>query len=311
VGVQAAGLGNAGSVAAALAPGAQSMVNSLIGTWRQRTGVQVDKGTTGLSPWLRMFNDRGDIHADHVASNFGQAGEFGFDEANSGWELGLDARPWDQVHVGALLGESDGNQRLSGVGSGDIGGQTFGVYGTWIGDNGYYVDASFRWTGLTARLRADGMQQYTDGEADSFNVEAGFGAWSLPGNVLVQPQVQYTHTSLDLHPLVADLTTFDAKSATSSRGRVGVLFSKTIANDGWTWLPYGSVSAVREFDGEYAYSINDDFAGTTSTKGTSALVELGLGMHKDKVTVTGGLNWTDGGALSSFFGGQLVLRYTL
>jgi len=33
-------------------------------------------------------------------------------------------------------------------------------------------------------------------------------------------------------------------------------------------------------------------------------------MHKDKVTVTGGLNWTDGGALSSFFGGQLVLRYT-
>jgi outer membrane autotransporter protein len=109
---------------------------------------------------------------------------------------------------------------------------------------------------------------------------------------------------------VSGQTTFDAKSATSSRGRVGVLVSKTIANGGWTWLPYGSVSAVREFDGEYGYAINDDFSGTTSTKGTSALVELGLGMHKGKVTVTGGLNWSDGGALESFFGGQLVLRTT-
>jgi hypothetical protein len=33
-------------------------------------------------------------------------------------------------------------------------------------------------------------------------------------------------------------------------------------------------------------------------------------MHKGKVTVTGGLNWSDGGALDSFFGGQLILRTT-
>lgn len=310
VGVQTAGLSNAGSVAAALAPGAQSMVNSLIGTWRQRTGVQVDRGTIGLSPWLRMFSDRGDIRADQVTSSFGQGGTFGFDQANSGWELGLDARPWNAIHLGLLLGESDGNQRLAGTGSGDIGGQTFGVYGTWTGATGYYVDASFRWTGLTARVRADGTQQYTDGEADSFNVEAGFGAWSLPGDVLLQPQAQYTRTKLDLHPLVAGMTTFDAQSATSSRGRVGVLLSKTVDAGGWAWMPYGSVSAVREFDGEYDYAINDVFTGTTSTKGTSALVELGLGMHKGKVTVTGGLNWSDGGALDSFFGGQLVLRTT-
>jgi outer membrane autotransporter protein len=284
------------------------MVNSLIGTWRQRTGVQVDSGTIGLSPWLRMFSDRGDIRAEHVASNFGQGGTFGFDQANSGWELGLDARPWTGIHLGLLLGESDGNQRLGGVGSGDIGGQTFGVYGTWIGDKGRYVDASFRWTGLTARVRADGLQQYTDGEADSFNVEAGFGAWSLPGDLLLQPQAQYTRTTLDLHPLVAAQTTFDAKSATSSRGRVGVLVSKTLDAAGWTWMPYGSLSAVHEFDGKYGYTIDDDFAGTTSTQGTSALVELGLGVHRNTVTVTGGLNWSDGGALDSFFGGQLVLR---
>jgi len=310
VGVAATGLSHAGSVAAALAPGAQSMVNSLVGTWRQRTGVQIDKGTIGLSPWFRMFNDRGSISTDHVASNFGQGGTFGFDENNSGWELGLDARPFEQIHAGLLIGESDGNQRLAGTGSGDVDGQTVGLYGTWIGNQGFYVDASFRWTGLRGRVRADGNQQYTDGEADSFNVEAGFGAWSLPGDVQLQPQVQYTRTSLDFRPLVSDLTTFDDHSATSSRGRVGVLFSKTIVNGGWTWMPYGSVNAIREFDGEYTYSIDNDFLGTTSTKGTSAMVELGLGMHKDKVTVSGGLNWTDGGSLSSFFGGQLVLRTT-
>jgi hypothetical protein len=67
---------------------------------------------------------------------------------------------------------------------------------------------------------------------------------------------------------------------------------------------------VHEFDGESTYTIGNTFVGSTSTDGTSAMVELGLGAQNGGFSVTGGANWTDGGALQSFVGGQVVLRYT-
>ena len=114
----------------------------------------------------------------------------------------------------------------------------------------------------------------------------------------------------NIDTLRGDRAEFVADGGNSSRGRLGVSFSKTIDGAGWIWTPYGSVNAVREFDGETTYTVADNFFGSTSTQGTSAMVELGLGAQKHGVSVTGGANWTDGGALQSFVGGQLVLRYT-
>jgi outer membrane autotransporter protein len=76
------------------------------------------------------------------------------------------------------------------------------------------------------------------------------------------------------------------------------------------WTPYATVSAVREFDGENAYSIDGNFFGSTSTEGTSALVEAGLNVQSGNLSVFGGLNWQDGGALDSVVGGQVGVRYS-
>ena len=72
------------------------------------------------------------------------------------------------------------------------------------------------------------------------------------------------------------------------------------------------MSAVRQMDGEAGFMVdgNSLFSGTTSTDGTSALVEAGVGVQFGGMSITGGLNWTDGGAIDSATGGQLVLRYT-
>jgi hypothetical protein len=66
---------------------------------------------------------------------------------------------------------------------------------------------------------------------------------------------------------------------------------------------------VRTFNGKSDYAINNAFFGSTNVEGTSAMVELGLGAQKGALSITGGVNWTDGGALQSFTGGQLELRY--
>jgi outer membrane autotransporter protein len=314
VGVDVAGLNDPGTLAASIASGAQSLLTSQVGTLRQRMGVLPgkDKDAAGISPWIRVFSDRGEVDPSHAAANFGNGGNFNYDQSNSGREVGMDVNFAGGFNAGLLLAKSDGTQHLvdGGIGSDHISGNAFGLYGTWIGANGFYADASYRWFEFTADLRSVAGKQSTGGEGGAFNVEAGFNAWKL-GGVDISPQVQYTRSTIgNIRPLDDGQADFEANGGTSSRGRVGVAFSKVIDNAGWTWTPYGSINAVREFDGKTGYAIADTFTGSTRTDGTSAMVELGIGARKNGFSATAGANWIDGGALQSFLGGQLVLRYT-
>ena len=315
VGVDVAGLNDPGTLAASIASGAQSLLTSQVGTWRQRMGVLPEKGRDdiGVSPWIRVFSDKGEVDPTHVADNFGNAGNFDYDQSNTGRELGMNINFRGGFNAGLLLAKSDGSQHLvgAGVGSDHISGSAFGLYSTWIGSNGFYVDASYRWFDFTAELRSAAGAQSTGGQGGAFNIESGFTAWKLAG-VDITPQVQYTRSAIgNIRPVQGDDgAAFVANGGTSSRGRVGVAFSGAIDHAGWRLTPYGSVNAVREFDGRTDYSIADTFTGSTRTDGTSAMVELGIGAQKDGFSATAGANWTDGGALQSFVGGQLVLRYS-
>jgi len=40
------------------------------------------------------------------------------------------------------------------------------------------------------------------------------------------------------------------------------------------------------------------------------MVELGLGARRGGLSLTGGVNWTDGGALQNVLGGQVAVRYS-
>jgi outer membrane autotransporter protein len=128
----------------------------------------------------------------------------------------------------------------------------------------------------------------------------------------VVPQVQYTRSQIDNIDVVqGSQAGFAAAGGASERGRLGVAIDRSFATAGGiTWTPYGALSAVREFDGESTFVVADAFEGGTDIEGTSSLVELGVGAQKGGFSATAGVNWTDGGALDSFVGGQLVLRYT-
>jgi outer membrane autotransporter protein len=258
---------------------------------------------------MRMFTSSGDEEAQH-SSNFGTGGAFGFHQSNHGWELGLDSRPSEHIAFGVLLGKSDGSQQLDGgAGSNRFDSRTFGLYGTWLGANGFYVDLSQRWIGFDARLRAATGVVTTEATADAFNAEAGFTAGTLAG-INVVPQLQYTHTRVEgIKPVQGGGSTFNSDGGVSSRGRLGVAFDKSFQSSGFTLTPYGSLNVVREFEGDYDYSVNGGLLGSNSTEGTSAMLELGLGARKGGLSITGGMDWIDGGAQQGVMGGQLVVRY--
>lgn len=309
LGVEVTGLNATGSLAAIIAPGVQSLVNAQVGTFRQRMGVVPEMGEAGLAPWVRLFTDSGDVGARY-SGNFGADG-LGFHQSNHGWEVGLDTRPSEHVAFGALIAKSDGSQGLEGAGSNRFDGKTFGLYGTWFGDHGAYVDVSYRWTGIDARLRSATGTHTTKASAQSFNVEGGFTAWTSAGGLNVVPQLQYTRTRIsDIRTLHASQAEFVNDGGMSSRGRLGVAFDQSFQSGGFTLTPYGSFNVVREFDGDFDHAVNGGLQGATSTDGTSAMVELGLGARKGKLSISGGASWLDGGAVDSVTGAQLTVRYS-
>lgn len=312
--VSVSGLNDGGLLAASIASGAHSLFNSQIGTWQQRMGVYPDKveGDVGISPWVRVFSDGGEYEAAHTNQSFGN-GVLGYDQSNRGSELGLNVNIRDGLNVGLLLADSDAKQRLTGehAGYNRINARTVGLYGTWVSATGFYVDLSHRWMGFDADVYSPAGEQSTSGDAAAWNVEAGYTAWTLPGGVDVTPQLQYTRSEVtNVDALYGDSAAFVGKGGVSKRGRAGVAFSREFESAGLRWTPYGSVNAVREFDGKTAYAVNDAYFGAVESEGTSTLVELGLGLQKDSLSVTGGAHWNDGGSLQNFVGGQLVLRYT-
>jgi outer membrane autotransporter protein len=315
LGINVTGLSDPGTLAANIPGSVQSLMNSQVGTWRQRMGV-IDQFTDGaVSLWARIWTDKGGWNPEHHAGNFGDGGNFDWDQKNSGFEAGVDFSVTDEFSIGLLIGKSEADVDLDdpGHGSADLDADTWGLYGTWISPTGFYLDASYRWMSFDVDMNSVAGAMELDGDAESFNLELGY-AWTLSGGLKIEPQFQYTKTNVDSLDVLETSSgmTFHNEGGDSSRGRLGVALRKSFgeADAGWLWTPYVTLSAVREFDGETQYSINDVFHGETTLEGTSTLLELGFTARHQNWSIYGGLNWQDGGAVNNFFGGQLGVRYT-
>lgn len=305
------GLSDPGTLAASIASGAAGIVNTAIGTFRQRLGTQ-PFGAPGkvISPYVRVFMGEGDVRPAHVAANFGQGGNFNYNQSTWGREVGVNANLFGNFHAGLALGSANSRQRLidGGMGVNRFDGMTWGAYATWYQPQGWYVDLSGRWMAANVHSQSSAGDLPTRTHTRGYSLEVGY-EWDLGGLTLI-PQAQYTWTEVqDVRTLYGPQGAFQADGGTFARGRLGLELSKSFTSgNGLLWTPYGAIHAVREFDGKTTYTAATYFNGSTSLKGTSAMAELGLGVGKDSWAFTLGANWTDGGAFKRTLGGQAVLR---
>jgi outer membrane autotransporter protein len=304
------GLNGTGVLGASLAQGMRSLVNSAVGTRSERMGLMAPSpdGTVAISPWLRVYSNNGNLSPE--GSGLGAGQDFGFRQENRGREIGVDFAFGGNLSIGLLAGNADGDQRIDGgAGGAHFKQQGVGLYGTWIGRN-LYVDVSHRTMDIDARLQGTTGDRQTSAQASASNIEAGFTGWSA-GGFAITPQVQYTRSKIDhVDPLGGSQVRMAIEGGKSERGRIGVALSRSFdAGSGFTWTPYGSLSAVREFDGKSGFTIADTFSGSTSVEGSGTLAELGVGVRKGGLSATAGLNWANGGAVDDVRGGQVVVRY--
>jgi hypothetical protein len=92
LGIEVTGLSDPGTLAASIPGSVQSLMNSQVGTWRQRMGVidSFNKGSVAL--WARVFTDKGSFSPEHDAGNFGNGGNFDWDQKNRAWKRASTSR---------------------------------------------------------------------------------------------------------------------------------------------------------------------------------------------------------------------------
>ncbi|TXH17135.1 MAG: hypothetical protein E6R00_04905 [Gammaproteobacteria bacterium] len=311
INVDVNGLNDTGALAASASSGAAVFLNSQVGTFRQRLGFNPygDAGKV-MSAFVRYYTSNGDLRQAHTAANFGQGGNFNFDQSSWGTEVGVNANLFGNFHAGLVLGQADSRQRLiDGYGTSRMDGKTVGGYATWYAPGGLYVDLSTRQMAMDIFATSAAGVLQSRAHAKAHSIEAGYEV-EIGGFNLV-PQLQYTRTEVEgIRDFIGNRANFESHGGTFSRTRLGLEFNKTMDINGVRWTPYGSVNAIRESDGASTYTVATNFHGTTSLKGSSGMAEIGLSVEKGGFGFNLGANWTDGGAYKSFAGAQANVRFS-
>ena len=220
------------------------------------------EGNTGV--WARV--NAGKQKADGSKNDFTQ------------FQFGADTKveALANIHTGVAFSYTDSDLEYVG-GEGDN--KIFGLaaYGSWLGDNGSFVDVIAK----VARLESDSVIDGTSGDfnttAYSLSAEVGH-RFDLAESVFLEPQAEMswgyvdgkTFTTLNKTSGIATDTTVD--STTSLIGRLGVRAGIKCPNNKGT--AYVRTSVLHEFDGDVSVTRGD---GTYTEDASDTWFEYAIG----------------------------------
>ena len=244
--------------------GVSELANVAFMAWRaendemhQRMGeLRSSTGEAGI--WARM--KRGES----------ESGDLDITNQYNTYQLGYDEKVGDSNwYLGGAISRTEGKSSFSN-GSGENQSTGFTVYGTYVGDDGQYVDLSAKYARLDNEFdvfdRA-GMEVNGDYRNNGYAFSAEYGKRIEAGNDFwVEPQVQLTYGHLSS----ANYTTSnDVKAAQDAMdslvGRVGLAAGKDI-NAGNVYVK-----------ASYLYDFDGDTSVTMTKNGQSATYEQDLG----------------------------------
>lgn len=271
--------------------------------------LRVNGGQTG--GWIRSFGSRYSISNNAYGNGYSQ-NQYGF-------SMGVDTPvqiAGEQVLLGVFAGYSKSNLDLSRGSSGEIDSTSIGLYGTWLGDSGYYLDTVAKLNHFRNDAKvtmSDGRQ--TEGNYNNLGASASieFGKHidikdGYYAEVFTQWQaasVQGKDFSLD-NGLKAD-----ADTTRSLLGKAGVTLGRgmTLSN-GSVLQPHIRAAFVHEFVNNNEVRVNDnkfnnDLSGSRFEVGAGASWTL-----NDRWQLHAELDTSKGDNVTKDFGVNMGAHYS-
>ncbi len=211
----------------------------------QRMGeLRSSTGEAGI--WARM--KRGES----------ESGDLNIKNQYSTYQLGYDEKVGDSNwYLGGAISRTEGKSSF-GNGSGENQSTGFTVYGTYVGEDGQYVDLSAKYARLDNEFdvfRRDGIESTGDYRNNGYAFSAEYGKRIEAGNDFwVEPQVQLTYGHLSSANYTTSRGIKAAQDAMNSVvGRVGFAAGKDIGAGN----VYVKASYLYDFDGDTSVTMND------------------------------------------------------
>ena len=240
-----------------------------------RSGTEAGKGGV----WARYY--RGELSAD---SNYDSS----FSQDYTGFQGGIDKvqdYKGGKLYTGIAVNRIDSNAGYT-VGSGDLSSTGVGLYGSWLGSKGHYLDVIARGSKLTNDFKLvdlSGNAAKADYDTWAYGISAEYGyRQNLNAGWFVEPQAELSLGHLGS----ADYTTSNEvsvkqDSVNSAVVRLGFLGGKEFTIGGHPSNAYVKASALHDFGGNggaTGYYGNDSLALQTGDL-TGTWYEIGLGAN--------------------------------
>lgn len=278
-------------------------------TLRSRMG-SLRMGHRESGVWSRAYGNRYDMSA---------GGGVGYQQTQQGVSVGVDgAMPLSDstMLLGVMGGYSHSSLDLARGTTGSVDSYYLGLYGTWLADNGYYVDALTklnRFQNSSDVRMSDG--QRTGGDYNNYGLGASVEAGKridLDNGMFVSPFVQVSTLWVQGKRYELD-NGMQARSnrADSLLGKVGTHVGQTRSmEDGGTFDYYAKVAIAHEFADTHQVKVNgnrfdNDLSGTR--------LELGLGTAvniSERVQLHADFDYAKGRDIQQPWGINLGVRYT-
>ena len=268
------------------------MVENELNGIHQRLG-EIRTGEKG-NIWVRNVNS----HQKLTALSTGESQTSGFKQNVHSLQIGADAAVTDKVRLGGFVGHSQANIDFNNhYGNGKVKGQAIGVYGTYMAENGVYLDNIAQYSRLTANSNHTEKHRY-----NAYTLSSEIGKqFQLAGAWTVTPQAQLAWTHIN------GKEKEDSLSAISSR--IGLRLAKTFElSQGWKLQPYAEANAITTRTRHSNINYNGSQLNVESYRGrfTSAVgFNAGLRNHRIGLEV----NRADGKHIKQPFGVQAVYRF--
>ena len=241
--------------------------------------LRSDKEAAQGGVWARYY--RGELSAD-------SAYDRSFDQDYTAFQGGIDKvqdYKGGKLYTGIAVNRIDSKAGYT-MGSGDLSSTGVGLYASWLGSKGHYVDVIARGSKLTNDFKLvdlSGNAAKADYDTWAYGISAEYGyRQDLNAGWFVEPQAEL---SLG-HIGSADYTMsngghIENDSVNSAIVRLGFLGGKEFTIGGRTSNAYVKASALHDFGGNggvTAYSGNDSLALQTGDL-TGTWYEIGLGAN--------------------------------